>query len=171
MIKKVIIALVCVWLCFILQSTILSGMHLGNTVPNLLIIITACFGFMEGDLVGLIAGFACGALMDVFYGSFYGLYAIIYMYIGYMNGKFCNIFYPEDVKLPLGLIIVSDLMYGLSVYVLLFLLRGRFNFGYYFGRIIIPEIISTIILTLITYPVILFVHKKIMVTKQRSYDI
>ena len=110
MVKKIIIAFVCVWISFILQSTVLSGLHIGKTVPNLLIIITACFGFMEGDLIGLIAGFMCGAFMDVFFGSFFGLYGLIFMYIGYLNGKFCNVFYSDDVKLPLVLIIFSDLI-------------------------------------------------------------
>lgn len=170
MIKKIIISLICVWICFILQSTVMSGIHLGNTVPNLLIIVTACFGFMEGDLVGLIAGFACGAFMDVFYGSFLGLYALIYMYIGYLNGKFSNVFFPEDVKLPLVLILVSDIVYGITVYVLLFLLRGRFDFKYYFANIIVPEIISTLILTLVVYPLILLIHKYLMAEKRHSYD-
>ncbi|MCR5510278.1 MAG: rod shape-determining protein MreD [Lachnospiraceae bacterium] len=158
--KKVIIAVLSVWLMFILQSSVFSRINIGGIVPNMLIIITACFGFMEGDLAGLLVGFFCGMLMDVFYGSFKGFYAMIYMYLGYLNGKFCNIFYPEDVKLPLALIVSTDLLYGLSCYVFLFLLRGRFEIGFYFGHIILPEIIMTIIMTLLVYPVILFVHKR-----------
>ncbi|SCY49630.1 rod shape-determining protein MreD [Lachnospiraceae bacterium XBB2008] len=158
--KKVIIAVLSVWLMFILQSSVFSRINIGGIVPNMLIIITACFGFMEGDLAGLLVGFFCGMLMDVFYGSFKGFYAMIYMYLGYLNGKFCNIFYPEDVKLPLALIVSTDLLYGLSCYVFLFLLRGRFEIGFYFGHIILPEIIMTIIMTLLVYPIILFVHKR-----------
>ncbi|MBO4901069.1 MAG: rod shape-determining protein MreD [Lachnospiraceae bacterium] len=158
--KKVIIAAASVWLMFILQSSVFSRINIGGIVPNMLIIITACFGFMEGDLAGLLVGFFCGMLMDVFYGSFKGFYALIYMYLGYLNGKFCNVFYPEDVKLPLALIISTDLLYGLSCYVFLFLLRGRFEIGFYFGHIILPEIIMTIIMTLLVYPIILFIHKR-----------
>ena len=158
--KKVIIAVLSVWLMFILQSSVFSRINIGGIVPNMLIIITACFGFMEGDLAGLLVGFFCGMLMDIFYGSFKGFYALIYMYLGYLNGKFCNVFYPEDVKLPLALIISTDLLYGLSCYVFLFLLRGRFEIGFYFGHIILPEIIMTIIMTLLVYPIILFIHKR-----------
>lgn len=158
--KKVIIAAASVWLMFILQSSVFSRINIGGIVPNMLIIITACFGFMEGDLAGLLVGFFCGMLMDVFYGSFKGFYALIYMYLGYLNGKFCNVFYPEDVKLPLALIISTDLLYGLSCYVFLFLLRGRFEIGFYFGHIILPEIIMTIIMTLLVYPIILLIHKR-----------
>ncbi len=58
------------------------------------------------------------------------------MYIGFVNGKFSRIFYPEDIKLPLALIIVSDISYGLICYILMFLLRGRFHFPYYFTSVI-----------------------------------
>ncbi len=166
--KKVIVAVLMVWLTFILQSSVFSRINIGGIVPNLMIILTACFGFMEGELAGLLVGFGCGMLTDVFFGSFNGFYALIYMYLGYMNGKFCNIFYPEDVKLPLALIISTDLLYGLSCYVFLFLLRGRFEMGFYFGHIIVPEVIVTMIMTLVMYPVILFIHNKFYVINRQQ---
>lgn len=166
--KKVIIAVLMVWIVFILQSSVFSRINIGGIVPNLMIILTACFGFMEGELAGLLVGFGCGMLMDVFFGSFNGFYALIYMYLGYMNGKFCNVFYPEDVKLPLALIISTDLLYGISCYVFLFLLRGRFDMGFYVGHVIAPEIIVTMIMTLLVYPVILFIHNKVYVTNRQQ---
>ena len=161
--KRVIIAILMVWITFLLQSSVFSRINIGGIVPNLMVILTACFGFMEGELAGLLVGFGCGMLTDVFFGSFSGFYALIYMYLGYMNGKFCNIFYPEDVKLPLALIISTDLLYGLSCYVFLFLLRGRFNMGFYFGHVIVPEVIMTMIMTLVMYPLILIIHNKVYV--------
>ena len=166
--KKVIVAVLMVWIVFILQSSVFSRINIGGIVPNLMIILTACFGFMEGELAGLLVGFGCGMLMDVFFGSFNGFYALIYMYLGYMNGKFCNVFYPEDVKLPLALIISTDLLYGISCYVFLFLLRGRFDMGFYVGHVIAPEIIVTMIMTLLVYPVILFIHNKVYVTNRQQ---
>ena len=64
-------------------------------------------------------------------------------------------FYPEDIKLPLVLITVSDLTYSLVCYIMLFLLRGRLDFPFYFMHIILPEMISTLVITLIFYPIIL----------------
>ena len=59
---------------------------------------------MRGRKTGLIVGFFCGLLMDLFFGSVIGFYSLIMMYIGYSNGLFRRIFYPEDIKLPLILI-------------------------------------------------------------------
>jgi rod shape-determining protein MreD len=89
-------------------------------------------------------------------------------YIGYINGKFSRIFYPEDIKLPIALIVVSDLSYGVICYVLLFLLRGRFDFPYYFLKIILPEALYTIVATVFVYPVILKLNEKLEAREKRS---
>jgi rod shape-determining protein MreD len=133
-----------------------------------MIVLTASFGFMRGEKSGLWFGFFCGLLTDVFFGSVIGLYAMIYMYIGYANGKFNRIFYPEDIKLPLVLILVSDLSYGMLCYVLLFLMRGRFHFQYYLIHIMIPEMVYTIVVTLLLYPFVLWINKKLEDREQRS---
>ena len=159
--KRFLIAFFLIIVSFVLQSTIFQWISFGGIVPNILIILTSTYAIMRGDKVGLIMGFFCGLLADVFFGSFLGLNAIIYMYIGYLSGKFHQVFYPEDIKLPLIIIIVSDFVYGISIYIFMFLLRGRFDFSYYFKNIILPELVYTILVSLIIYPILLFIHKKI----------
>ena len=66
------------------------------------------------------------------------------------------------------LIIGSDLFYGLISYVLLFLMRARFNFGYYFRHIILPEIVYTIVVTIFLYPLILWINRKLEDKEKRS---
>ena len=108
--KIVVVLLILVF--FILQCSVFNSLALGGIIPNLMIILTSSFGFMRGEKAGLLIGFACGLLCDIFFGSFLGFYAMVMMYIGFVNGKFCRIFYPEDIKLPLALIVVSDISYG-----------------------------------------------------------
>ncbi len=155
------VTLVIIWVCFLLQSTVFHGISFGGVIPNLLIIITSAFGFMRGRRNGLVVGFICGLLYDIFFGSTLGFYALIYMYIGFANGFFKVIFYPEDIKLPLFLITFSDIIYGFMNYILLFLLRGKFNFGFYFSNIIFPEAIYTILITIIVYPLIFLINNKL----------
>lgn len=159
--KRFIVSVFFIIICFLLQTTVFKGLSFGGIVPNLMIILTASFGFMRGEKTGLIMGFCCGFLIDIFFGSVLGLNAMIYMYIGYANGKFNRIFYPDDIKLPLILILVSDFVYGFSYYVILFLMRRRFNINYYLLHIILPEMVYTIFITLLLYPLILWINKKI----------
>ena len=154
MLRKLCVALLII-LCFVLQSTVFRSLAFAGIVPNLLVILTASFGFMRGENEGLLIGFFSGLLCDIFFGDVLGFYALILMFIGFLNGKFNRIFYPEDIKLPLGLIIVSDISYSMTCYILLFLMQGKFNFPFYLVNVIIPEAVYTILVTCILYPIIL----------------
>ncbi len=109
---------------------------------------------MNGKKDGMFLGFFCGFLIDVFYGDLLGYYALIYMLIGYFNGCFQRLFYDDEIKLPLVMVGISDLIYGLVVYCLSFLLRAKFDFSLYFTELILPEVIYTLFLAVISYPLI-----------------
>ncbi|MDE5589883.1 MAG: rod shape-determining protein MreD [Acetatifactor sp.] len=166
MLRKFVVALFVIG-SFILQCSVFSHISFAGIIPNMMIVLTASFGFMRGEKEGLIIGFFCGMLNDIFFGSFLGFYALVLMYIGYLNGKFSRIFYPEDIKLPIALIVTSDLSYGTLCYILLFMLRGKFQFTYYFSHVILPEVLYTILVTLFLYPLILKVNGKLEARERR----
>lgn len=166
MARKIIVALL-ILVTFLLQSTLFHAISFGMIIPNLMLILVTSYGLMRGENGGIIVGFFCGLLYDIFFGEFIGIYTLIYMYIGFLNGRFSRIFFPEDIKLPLGLILGSDFLYGIVNYGLFFLLRARFHFGYYFIHIIIPEMVYTILVTLLFYPILLFIHQKLAVGEKR----
>ena len=107
-------------------------------------------------------------LADLFWGGTLGLYMLIYTLIGYGNGTFQRMFYDDDVKLPIALIAGSELVYGLSSYVCLHMLHGDFHFAGYLSEIILPELVYTILITLLLYQVILHINKKLEAEEQRS---
>ncbi len=166
--KRNIISILLILFCFLLQCTVFRAIDFGGVVPNLLIVLTAAFGFMRGETTGVLIGFFCGLLTDIFFADILGFYALVYMYIGYINGKFSRQFYPEDIKMPLCLIVGSDFCYGIVCYVFMFLLRGRFQFGYYLQHIILPEIVYTILVTIALYPVILKINYRLESSEKRS---
>ncbi len=166
--KRIITVFLLIWFCFLMQSTVFQWIAFNDIVPNLLIVLTAAFGFMRGEKEGLIIGFFCGLICDIFFGDIIGFYALVMMYLGYLNGKFSGGFYPEDIKLPLALIVVSDLTYCIICYICLFLLRGRLDFPYYFLNVILPEAIYTTIVTLLLYPLILFINVRLENDKKRG---
>ncbi len=167
-IKCKIVVFSIITLCFLLQTTILQAFKLASVIPNLLIIFTSSMGFMRGKKDGLLVGFISGLLLDIFYGPLIGFYALLYMLIGYGNGCFQRLFYDDDIKLPLVMIGLSDLFYGIAVYVVMFLLRSKFNFGQYLKIIILPEFIYTMLLTLLVYQLIRRLNRWIEHEKKRS---
>lgn len=169
--KRNIMISVSIFVCFLLQTTLFKNLSFNGISPNLLLILTVTISLMNGKKAGLITGFVSGLLIDMFFGTALCFYALLYMYIGYVNGFFNRIFFKDDVKLPLVLITVSDLLYGIINYVLLFLLRGKFHFNYYFVHIILPEIVYTIVISIFLYPILLFIHNRINHANKGSLNI
>lgn len=167
MLRKIIVFFL-IFISFLLETAVFSHFALAGIVPKFTIILTSAFGFMRGEKEGMIIGFCCGFLSDIYFGDVLGFYALILTYIGYINGKFSRIFYPEDIKLPIALIIISDLTYGVVCYILLFLLRNRLDFGYYFTSVILAEALYTIVVTVFVYPIILRINQLLEAREKRS---
>ena len=159
--KRRIVTVLIILIGFLFQCTVFKTLSIGSISPNLMVIITSSFGFMKGKKEGLWVGFFCGLLEDIFYGRLLGMHAVIYMYIGYANGYFNHIFYGEDIKLPIFLISASELAYGLGHYVIMFMMRSRCAFFYYLTRIILPELLYTIVVTLLFYRLIYGVNRRL----------
>lgn len=166
--KRKIITFCIIIACFILECTVFPNLSLASITPNLLIVVTSSFGFMRGKKEGMMVGFICGILFDIMFSDLIGFYTLIYTVLGYANGFFRKIFYPDDIKLPLILIAASDFLYGNIVCVFMFIMRSRFDYFYYLKNIIIPELIYTILVTLIFYSIILQINKKLEAKEQRS---
>ena len=168
--KRKLTMAVLILLFILLQSTICEEIAIASIKPNLLIILIVSFGLMRGRRSGMLIGFFCGLLTDIFFESILGFNAVIYMWVGYMSGYFYRIFYDDDIKTPLFLISVSDLAYGIIHYCFRFLLRGRIQFFHYLGRIILPEMFYTLILTIICYRILYMINQRLCLSDNRGVD-
>ncbi len=158
--------------CFLLQCTVIDFISIGSIAPNLILILCVSMGLMRGRKSGLWVGFFSGLFIDMFYGSIFGFYALIYMYVGFISGYAHRIYYDDDIKIPMILVAITDLLYNLAVYGLQFLLRGRLGLGTYLYRIIIPEVFYTVFLTLIVYKAFYYINYHFMsITKKESESI
>lgn len=166
--KRKIVTVCIILICFLLQCTVFNGLQLASVSPNLLIIVTSSFGFMRGKKEGMVVGFISGLLIDIMFNDLIGFYALIYTLLGYANGFFRKIFYDDDIKLPLTLIAASDFLYGHIVCIFMFIMRSRLDYFYYLKSIIIPELIYTILITLILYQVILRINRSLETEEKRS---
>ena len=167
-IKRKIVTILIVLMCFLLECTVFRKLSFGSIAPNLLIVVTSSFGFMRGKTEGMFVGFISGLLLDIFFNDLIGFYALVFMLIGYLNGFFQRIFYDEDIKLPLFLIGASDFVYGHVVCFFMFIMRSQFHYGYYLTNIILPELIYTILVTLGLYQLILKMNRRLEAEEKRS---
>ena len=164
--KITLFLIICI--CFLLQSTLFLKLQIAGIAPNLIMIVVSSFGFMRGSREGMFVGFFCGVILDLFGGFYLGVYALMYMYVGYLNGIFHKHFYPEDIKLPLLMIGTSDLVFNVILFGVMFVFRQRFHFGYYLLHIILPEFVYTMIIAIFLYFILLKINEKLEENEKRS---
>lgn len=166
MIKQRISTVIIIILGFLLQTTVLQTLKLANVAPNLLLILTVCYAYLRGRTSGIMIGFFSGLLLDMMYGDVIGLYAFMLMTIGFLCGYCQKLYFTDNYILPCTLVGISSLFYGIFCFVTGFLVRGRLIFGYSFTKIILPEMVYTIILSVIVYHFLNMIEK--VVSEQRK---
>ncbi|SDB30503.1 MULTISPECIES: rod shape-determining protein MreD [unclassified Butyrivibrio] len=166
--RRLLFIFLSILISFIMQTTVFRVLDFSGIVPNLMIILTSSYAFMRGDKSGMVVGMFCGLLVDIFFGTYLGFYALIYMYIGFIIGKFNKIFFPENILLPLALIVSSDFLFGFICYVLLFMFRNKFNITYYTINVILPEVVYTALVAVFIYPVLIKINSYLEDIEQRS---
>lgn len=154
--------------CFLLQTTVFRWLEIASVAPNILLILTISFGFMQGKKEGLMVGFFCGLLIDIFSGGVLGLYALIYMLLGYGSGFFCKIYFDEDIKVPMILVAGGDLMYNLVIYFLFFVLRGKMGLFSYLQAVILPEIVYTVLVSIVLYRILYRLNQHLVKSESRG---
>lgn len=168
--KRKIVTLILILACFLIQTTVWNLFPLGNVKPNLLLCLTVSMGLMRGRHTGLWVGFISGLLIDLFFGTLFGFNALVYMYIGYINGKFYKVFFDEDIKIPMVLVAVSGFAYNIVFYVIQFAFRQRFEFSAYLMHIILPEILYTVLCTLLLYKLFYHINRKLVANELEDRD-
>ena len=162
MIRSILI-LVFIIISYLLQTTCNSIISIGNVTPNLMLILVCVFALLRGKKEGLIIGFVSGLLLDLYYGygDVIGFNSLVFMYIGYLNGLFTEFIYTDDIMVPVLFTGICDFGYNFIYYVIAFALRNKLNFGIYFKKIIFPEIIYTVFLTIFLYKIYKWINDKL----------
>lgn len=130
-------------------------------MPNLLLILVVSTAYMRGRLSGLLVGFFSGLLVDIIFGNVIGLYALIYLLIGYGIGFTNRIYSRDDFTFPLIFVAVSDFIYGFLYYIFEFLLRGKLDFPFYLKEYILPEMIYTVAVSTFLYKLLHMINHRL----------
>jgi len=166
--KQILINIGFIVLAFTIQNCVFPLLPFLAAVPNLLLILTFSFGFIHGKNAGMFYGVISGLLLDLFYSGPFGFYTLIYVWIGYFNGIFTKYYYEDYITLPLILSVANGLWYCMYIYVFRFLIRGRLNLPYYFIKIMLPEIIFTVVTTLLIYRIFLMFNRHLEEIEKRG---
>ena len=160
--RRKVVTLIIIFVCFLIQSTFWNIFTFTNIKPNLMLILIVSFAIMHGSRTGIWIGFISGLLTDILYGDLFGVNALLYMFIGFLTGKMYQVFFDDDIRIILTAVGISDLGYNVVYYLIKFAFGIRYNFLAYAVHIIIPEIIFTLIITVIVYRLFYFINRKLL---------
>lgn len=169
--KRALINVILMILAFTIQTCIFPLMPFLSAAPNLLLILTFSFGFIEGKRAGMFYGLVAGLLLDLFYSGPFGFYTLFFIYVGYINGICTKYYYEDYITLPLILCVINEMAYNMYIYIFRFLarglVRGQLNFLYYVRELMIPEIIFTVVTTLFVYRLLLYINRRLNELEKR----
>ena len=108
----------------------------------------------------MVTGMFAGLMLDIFFCDVIGYHALILLIIGFISGVWDSFFYSDDLYVPLLLLILSDLFYCIVYFIVWYVLKAKFDFGYYLLHIMLPEFLLTFIAGVILYkPVSLLITR------------
>ena len=166
--RRIIVNIAFIIFAFSLQICIFPFIPFLYAAPNLLIILTFTYGFSLGVEEGMLYGVICGILMDLYFSGPFGFFTLLFLWIGFVNGKLTAYLYEEYIFLPFIVCTISEIMYNVFIYIFRFFIREKYDVLYYLKNIVIPEVIITLIFTLLLYRFLLWYNKKLRVLDSRG---
>ncbi|MEN8906478.1 MAG: rod shape-determining protein MreD [Clostridiales bacterium] len=148
---KIFIYCVCLFIIMIIQSTILDSLALYNVKPNLVLVFIISVSLVRGGVEGAYVGFFAGLIQDFITGKVIGFYALIGMYVGLLVGIFNKRLYRENFLVIIFFTFTATIVYELCVFFFGIYLQGGDGFLYGFVKIILPETLYNIIVSVFMY--------------------
>lgn len=148
-------------IAILLKTTILPYAAFGNNVPDLLVMVVVAAAYHRGKTQGMFVGFAAGLVLDITSGGLLGVFALFYMFIGYLNGFMAKYYVQNDFVIPLCMAAASEFLFSFMFYLFLFMTRGRTNIGAYVYNQMIPQAIYTAIVFIVVYRLLDLIYWKV----------
>ncbi|MBR5659536.1 MAG: rod shape-determining protein MreD [Lachnospiraceae bacterium] len=166
--KRILLQSLLMGILIILQVSILNRIPYLNTSPNLILIYTFSAGLLRGSVNGMFTGFFGGLIMDIILGQYIGFSSLIYIVIGFLTGLTYQRLTTDVPLVPILIAFFSELIYHLYIFIFRFLVRNRLNFGSYFKNIIFPEIIFTVVVSIILFGLLYYGNNLLEDSEKRS---
>ena len=158
--KRFLVILITIPLCFVLQNIVLPLIPNLIAVPNLILCEVLTFGFLYGKAYGLACGVVSGLLLDVLGTGTPGFYTLILSCLGYGDGFISEKIESEWIPVLYGLLTINEILFHLYVFIFAFLIRKTFSFGSYVRRVFLPELLLTMVAFLLLYGILIFLSKR-----------
>ena len=166
--RKNLTILLTILATYFVQSTLNAVLPAYYTMPDMLLILTCSFGLMRGKRAGMLTGFFSGLLFDLFHGTVFGLTALCLLYVGYVSGFLCKVFFDNDIRIPLVTVGVCEFAYQLVLLAAALFARRHISFGVYLTGTILPAVIAAMVCCIPLYYIYRLIHRSIAVYEEEA---
>lgn len=166
---RILLTSILVFVNFILQTTLLPYLSIGGVLPNTALIIVVSYALLRGSISGAMVGFFSGMLMDIFFGTSIGFYALLFLLAGLTIGRSQKEFYRENYLLPVIICSLTAMVYESIVFITGFVFQGETNILYFLLRLLIPEAVYTAVVTVPIYRLLFGVNEWLELKEKYKY--
>lgn len=137
-------------LFFIFQTSFIGFLNYFNVIPNFSLILLVIFAMLSDGLTGGILGLMTGMLYDAMIFDVFGVYTLIYFFIGAVIGSFSDDMLRENYLIYSTVTGISTIVMHFLLYMILFFLRFRVQAAVsVLPGIIFETVINTILVVFI----------------------
>ncbi|NLJ41730.1 MAG: rod shape-determining protein MreD [Clostridiales bacterium] len=130
-----------------IQTSLFPFIEIMGVKPDSLLALTVSFALLGGNPTGAVVGFLGGLFQDILSGHNVGLSALQYMVVGYIAGTMYDRVYGDNYFVPLFSTAVAGILKQLIIVAYNFFARTDIPLKWALYRIILPEVVYTLILT------------------------
>jgi rod shape-determining protein MreD len=111
-----------VFLAALLQVTLVASLDVAGGSADVLLLAVAAIALLRGSVVGAVAGFGGGLLVDVMTLDTLGVWALLYALVGYWAGRYGETTGRDRAHAPLLTVLVATVAIAYAGYGLYFVL-------------------------------------------------
>lgn len=158
--KKISLMAAIIVVSFIIQTSLFNFFNILGIVPNLSLICVVIFALMTNGITGGILGIIAGVMYDAMIYDVFGVYTLIYFFIGSIVGTYSDDMLRENYVAYTTVTAISTLVCHFLLYLILFFLKYRVgNAGGILSSILIETVINTVLAIFVLKLIILIFDK------------
>ena len=114
---RILLTGILIFVNFILQTTLLPYISIGGILPNTALIIVVSYALLRDSTEGAIVGFFSGLPIDIFFGTSFGYYTLLFLLAGLLIGRSQKDFYRENYLLPIIICSLAAIVYESIIFI------------------------------------------------------
>ena len=127
------------------------------------------YALLRGSTEGAIVGFFSGLPIDIFFGTSFGYYTLLFLLAGLLIGRSQKDFYRENYLLPIIICSLAAIVYESIIFITGFFLQGNTTVLYFLVRLALPEAVYTAVVTIPIYRLLFGINEWLELKEKYKY--